>query len=88
MKECLSCAWLERPNGRVLVLTVLPRTSCGPVICLRMDRPTIERQISDHRRNLKELRLRRAALECQIDRTVKLLNDAEAALRELAEAGG
>jgi cell division protein FtsB len=52
-----------------------------------MDRPTIERQISDHRRNLKELRLRRAALECQIDRTVKLLNDAEAALRELAEAG-
>ncbi len=52
-----------------------------------MDRPTIEKQISEHRRNLKELRLRRAALEYQIDRTVKLLNDAEAALRELAEAG-
>ncbi len=52
-----------------------------------MDRPTIETQISDHRRDLKDLRLRRAALEHQIDRTVKLLNDAEAALRELAEAG-
>ncbi len=53
-----------------------------------MDRRAIEKQISDHRRDLKELRLRRAALEYQIDRTVKLLNDAEAALRELAEAGG
>jgi len=53
-----------------------------------MDRRAIEKQISDHRRDLKELRLRRAALEYQIDRTVKLLNDAEAALRELAEVAG
>ncbi len=53
-----------------------------------MDRPTIEKQISEHRRDLKELRLRRAALEYQIDRIVKSLNGAEAALRELAEAGG
>ena len=53
-----------------------------------MDRRAIEKQISDHRRDLKELRLRRAALEYQIDRAVRLLNDAEAALRELAEVGG
>ena len=72
----------------LLGLTVLPCASSASVICFCMDRPTIEKQISEHRRNLKELRLRRAALEYQIDRTVKLLNDAEAALRELAEAGG
>jgi len=51
-----------------------------------MDRLTIEAEISEHRRTLKELRLRRAALKYQIDRAVKLLNDAEAALGELAEA--